>query len=49
MTYNVYYGTHDLNEVKNMTPDITWTTSGGSEPLAGQNPLVPDSRSKRCT
>ncbi len=43
VTFNEYYGVHNLNEVKGLTPNITWTTSGGSDPAAGQNPLIPNS------
>ncbi len=43
VTFSAYYGIHDLDQVKSMAPAITWTTSGGSDPTAGQNPLIPDS------
>ena len=43
VTFNEYDGVHDLDQLKRLKPEITWTTSGGSDPTAGQNPLIPNS------
>jgi len=35
VTFNMYYGKHDLDQVKSLTPNITWTTA------PDQNYLIP--------
>ena len=38
VTFNAYYGIHDLAQVKNEAPAITWTTSGGIGPHSRPEP-----------
>ena len=39
VTFNEYYGIHDLNQVAGLRPSITWTTSGGTDPQRRAEPL----------